>query len=222
MPYAQEHALLTWGGKIGTQEIWQCGTHWIPSSVSAQTWEAWRDQVGLVDIFTAIATWMSVTGTGGFAGAWTLSWVKLAVLKTDGEYLTEARMHSVASGIGSGHSLSGTPYSNTCAITLHSGRTLGKGNSNRFFAPPINAGVEAGTGTWSTSETTALLTRTKTMLKAVEGELGTVGRGMKLQILGQTGTGTERDVAQLRVGRVPDTQRRRRNALAEGYQIVSW
>jgi len=107
------------------------------------------------------------------------------------------------------------PYQCSMVLTLVAG-TRGKGRFGRLYLPPScqTVGID---GTVPLTEQTNLLTAGKQLLSDLSNLPG-LDAGAGIRIAGQTGTGgTLRTVDEVRVGKVYDTQRRRRRSLDEAY-----
>jgi len=218
--YAHESMYLTFGGYLPGPEIWQCGVHFIRQDdqpIVADTLSA----ISLDDIFTDLRDigWGGPTGTYQAATHTTLAWVKLAILKTDGNYKTEPKFLEktpVPGNTGSGLSWNQVAL----AVSLRSGQSLGYANNGRFYLPtpgyprPNNAvGI-------TSVEALALAKTVAHCFSNITGEVSTVNQAMKLAILSKHGVSKE--VKLFSVGRVPDTQRKRRNAIDELPVTVDW
>lgn len=146
--------------------------------------------------------------------------VKVAALDVDGHYLTDAVVRELPSPFG-GSGTTPHPQLSLC-MSLWSGSSIGKGNYGRMYLPhtclPLETGLPRSSQA-NASTLSALGSQFITDINAlVAGGLGTAGQVM---ILGKTGAGTRKPVSSVRIGRVTDTQRRRRDALIEDYQTTA-
>jgi len=108
------------------------------------------------------------------------------------------------------------PWQLTVACTLFTGG-LGKGRFGRFYLPSQYTAVGTD-GLISTTFQNNISVAVKDFLIAIKGHVDFPG-GNQLIVASQTPTeGRNRTVTALRIGRVVDTQRRRRRSLQETYQ----
>jgi hypothetical protein len=133
---------------------------------------------------------------------------------TDGRSTSEPLVSSQAA-IGGYYSTPQFPWQNSVAVTLDAGYPA-KGRFGRFYLPPQCLTIE-DTGLVNVTQATALRTGVAAMLNDLSNLAG-VDVGFGLAVIGRTGpAGTSRNVESVRVGRVVDTQRRRRRQVSENY-----
>lgn len=221
MAYASEQLYVTWGGTIGTAatgEVWQCGVHYAPITPSGVVGNPTQAQ--------ADALWNQLSGyhaatQAGIANAAKMTFVKVAHLDIQGEYTTDPVIsdHSaepVSGGVGVGTSIP----QGTVAVTMHSGTTFGKANYGRFYLPWASFSV-SDSGHIGSGQVGNLLTLTTNVFEACYTAVNTnsaSGGTLALTNMSQVGAGTNKRPTQWRIGDVVDTQRRRRNRIAENYQ----
>lgn len=140
-----------------------------------------------------------------------LDGVKVARIGTDGHYTGDAVI-APATDAKAG-TFAGMPPQISVVCTLFSGTSLGKGNYGRFYLP-YSGYTEVGTPYMSTTLTNLFLSAFQDYIQDIEAN---VPSGTGVTIMSQAGTGSAKDVSQVRCGRVIDTQRRRRSALDESY-----
>lgn len=212
MPYAREHLLVTFGGKIAGGDIWQCGWRFATASGVSLSWPSGGFLLG--PMYDAIKT--AYVGSFISSGA-TLEWIKLAWIKSDGNYAHDPIDYLGTATPGNVATLVSGPQDSMC-VSLWSGSTVGKGNHGRFYLPWNGVNVDRVTGRFVLSLIPPIVAHWKTAINAVKGQinndLGASGP-VNLVIMGAT---TYKPVTQVRIGDVMDTQRRRRNALDEIYQ----
>ena len=219
MPYAQEHLYLTWGGTAPGGEIWQTGCRWVcnepisdPGNFTAFSLEDIADDVS--------AAWTS--NSYGPSSDLLLRWVKAAWIGTDGAYQSEPRVHEFVTPVPGQDTTETlpTPLQVAVVVSLSSGQTLGKQNYGRMYWPAPAAGRLKNSAGWATAFPPAMATLMANTLVAINGELDTLPvTNWTLVIMGETGY---KPVTQIRVGSIPDTQRRRRNAAIETYSTVAY
>lgn len=145
--------------------------------------------------------------------------LKAAGLQTDGTYAYDAITRPISPLTGGGSNV--LPQASV-VLSLRSGSALGKGNYGRMFIP--HSRLQQNAGAFGASETAAAAFAAKgaTFITGVNSALDAGGSGLSVRIMGQTGgVGTAKEVTQVAVGRITDTQRRRRNALPEQYSFAS-
>jgi len=217
--YTSEHYLLTFGGGLLGGEEWQCGLRFRQTGGgSSPSEQIDNSSISLSDIYDDIAALISNTSQG-FPAATSLNWVKLAAIKTDGYYATDPQIHSPATP-AVGASVAFVPNQIAMVASLWTGVSLGTGNRGRIYlpAPAQDVGTD---GRWVLSLATGLVTRVRDMINAVNGEISTIAVPTEPAIMASVTAhqaGSEKAVTTVRIGRVPDTQRRRRTDLDEDYQ----
>nr|CRY96555.1 hypothetical protein [uncultured prokaryote] len=142
--------------------------------------------------------------------------VKVAPIKVDGHYAGEPFL-TPALNPAVGVNPTVVPQA-SIALTTWTGSTLGKGNYGRMFLP--HSGVpDASTPLLSTTLAGNVADAFATFITAInaipDGGVATI---MSQPSLITTWPGSAKPVTQVRVGRVVDTQRRRRASLDESYQ----
>lgn len=202
MPFPRAHLYLTWGGTAWLDgEIWQCGVR--------------IDRPGLPDQ----ATFESLEPTiiefhqspGLISSNVKLSWIKLAPIGTDGRYPEDGEamlndLDPVVSG-----AFGGTAYAQiACKVTLRTARRRGRAHVGGFYLPA--PGMTPDGQGFATSYATNASIVAAAMLDDVAATLAA-----PVVIGSALGAGRLEPVTAVVVGNVPDTQRRRRNALPETY-----
>lgn len=225
--YAQQQIYLTWGGTMPAlagqtgKEVWQCGVRFSAIG-GAGSPSAGFQAFSLDDVAADIQAWYQNSNMH-IASDVQLSWVKAALLRVDGVYAEDARIFSYLPALqGGGGSAALTPLQCSLVVTLASGQTTGRANYGRFYLPPMSVVRDYGQGTISSSYTAQIASQTTAMLQAVDGEISTLEHDWQLSIMSSLGNGLTKPVAEIRVGNVMDTQRRRRNAIDESYSITAY
>jgi len=218
MPYPRQHYYLTWGGTLCQDEIWQNGCHFVPNQTATINKAAF-DEISLPDIFDDISTWF-VSGpahlgpASGIGAQAHLNWVRLAAKDVDGHDIWESRVHYAQAPSIPVPTSTHAPQV-TYVVTLWSGENLRRANYGRFYVPmPISA-WDYVNGRMDQPYCDNLATAAKNMLHAIEGEVDTAITPAQLGLISKVGAGEWKPVAKIAVGRVLDTQRRRRNKLDE-------
>lgn len=216
--YPAQPLTLTWGGQIGNTgagaDIWQCGLH-LGFEADAST-PVRPGEAALGELYTdAIEPFHSRANTYIQRGA-VLSWAKIVTSKVDGKYLTEPVTWNGTGTPGQVNDDNGAPQ-DSIVITLWTGAALGKGNYGRFYLPWNGKAAEGNTGRISVTARDNIADSALTFIRAVNSWAAAQESGLEVLIYGSTGAGTKKRPVQLRVGDVVDTQRRRRNRIAENY-----
>jgi hypothetical protein len=141
--------------------------------------------------------------------------VKLNMVNTAGHYATDSTYQQIVSPVSGGASVAaGSPNQMALAISLTTDVTRGPAHRGRFFIPMPQVALDPSLGTVSTTDATAIKTRTTTLLTA----LNAVNANYKVAVFSRkAGNPAHRDVLGIQVGRVLDTQRRRRRKIAEAW-----
>lgn len=206
-------ARLNFGGRMSGGEEWSCSIMFAAVAESTPI-------VATADGFKpALSTWFAAPNSWMHKGA-ELDYVKFnRINRVTGKYVsTGTSVESVFSPsvVTSGTGVY-TPNQLTQVITLHSDLTRGRASKGRFY-PPNSAmndsmNITATDGRMSTGKTMDMATTSEDLLIALKA----AGEGYVPVVwshLAQVAHAVER----VSVGRVVDTQRRRRSSLAEDRQ----
>lgn len=227
MAYDRESYYLTWGGTLFLAEQWQCGLKFGPGLGTSIT-EPVFNLIGLTDIWDDLVTWFQSGNSGAQIGsAAKLTWVKLAVLKTDGQYKFEPRLYEGPAPVAPPVTTT-YPAQVAYCVSLWSGQTLGRANHGRFYVPVPSAIVgQASDGLLTAAQANQMRDAAKTMITAVAGEIDTIDIPTMPMIMSKLSSapdpnapGVSKVIEEIGVGRVLDTQRRRRNHLNESMNYI--
>lgn len=222
MPVPQ-HALLAFGGTLNGAEEWTNTLRMVPNS--GIDWDGLEDVVeDLLD--QAVTDLSAFFATSSFATALKLTWVKLNLIDTDGTYRNKALTHrrDLATAV-SGTATQSHPPQVSLVATLLTDAQRGIASKGRIYLAGLaqNATqVGATDGLIAASQATAYATQVATLITNLnnwEG-LDAVAGGLDVSIVSDGGRSlvpTERKVTAVKVGRVLDTQQRRRRDFAESY-----
>jgi len=219
MVYPVEHYYLSFGGTLCQDEIWQCGLHFAPSS-GEDIFSGAFEEVDVGDCFDHIAQWATRwdahAGPGSaFSKQTSLEWARLAVKGRDGldkfpsrRYIPDVYVAGTAT----------TPHAPQVAyaVTLWSGLKQRRANWGRFYVPMPVPAWDYQNGRMDQAYCDNLATAAKEMINAVGGEVSTVGVDTYPCIISKVGAGEVKRIEKIGVGRVLDTQQRRRRKLTEG------
>jgi hypothetical protein len=209
-PFDTAHLYVQWGGKLPGGEQWSCG------------FRMWRadgsDDADAVTNLTRVGAAISAfhsRATTGISNRALLSFVKCNAITVTGHYVGSGTNQTVFPDIAGGaNTNSGVvpPNQIALAVSLTTGFSRGAAHRGRFFLPlPMSDTGYDGLAT--VNFTDAVKTSCDQLLTAVNA-----GGGEQMVIMSRkAGAPGHRFVTGFQVGRVLDTQRRRRGSLAENY-----
>ena len=204
------HLYVQWGGKLPGGESWSCGLRMR------------KKTAGAVDSGSALLTGVGaalVAFHGGdssyISNLAKLSFVKVNAIGVDGKYAGDGTVQATYADVPGGFS-GAQRYPNQVAwtISLLTGYSRGAAHKGRFYVPlPVcnldtDGRVTTGAADGMHTACTGLLSN----LNAVNADYEVTVFSRK------AGGGGHRKVTSVGVGRVLDTQRRRRRQLIEDYR----
>lgn len=220
-----EHWLLAWGGTLHGTEIWSNSLRMVPNTgaaVSSEDAEAF-----LADFQTDVTTFF---GTGVFHNQCKVEWAKFNKIGSDGRYASDSESNTrVFAAAVPGTGTGGFPPQISCAVTLLTDADRGLASKGRFFLAGLASDTNAfdlPSGRLSTGRRDLIKTSVTAFLDNVNNMPGldsSMG-GFDVHIVSQGNAfrnGVARKVTGIKVGRVLDTQRRRRNNLVEDYGSIA-
>lgn len=224
--YDRRHVVIQWGGSLPGGEIWtnmmraggsQTGesSPVFPTHEDLAAWCAGH-------IKDALKTWHQSVGAYIGAGC-KLEWVKVNAVGMNGRYLdpnTIEYFYPAPLG-GAGQATDQHPNQIALAISLTTGLSRGPAHRGRFYMPMPVAKPDPTTGLIPTGTAQAAATAAAEMIVAVADTPGIDATTTPFRVLvmsRKTGAPATNVVTGVEVGRVLDTQRRRRVALGEDYQ----
>lgn len=218
MPYALPLTHVRLEGTLGTttvdSEVWSFGFY-VSGALLPEGYD-----VALPGIWDAAAAYIlgASSPEATFSPDVFLTEVMAASVQADGRLqagyysrYAEARVQGTSSARG--------PWQVCSAVTLDAGKPAA-GRFNRFYPPPQSQAVTGGIITAATALARANAART--LVNAVASALEAVGTDAHDGVVASERFGSNRAIADVKVGRVPDTQRRRRNNLLEEYASVAY
>lgn len=214
MSYTAPHKLLTISGALftGTLERWSFGMRFLENSGITPPTQAMVDAT-----VTPLTTFWSSAVTIGQLHS--LDTAKLAQIGTDGKYPPGhvPSIHTFSPALfPPGTNGTGLPGQVSMAVGFTTSQPRGRAHAGRIYLPPTSMMVGSD-GRWTTTQAIGAANAVRTLVNALNG---ITGMGF-LTVMSDLGTGTSWNVTGIRVGRVPDTIRRRRRQLVEGYQSVA-
>jgi hypothetical protein len=223
MPYLP-HALLTFGGSWTdpeiNEEIWVTGcrftSDWGNSAGAGAPSEAWQDTAN--EASTKLATFFASTH---FSNKCSLEWVKFNPIGADGKYQSGnfTFVNYLTPPLTGTQTQQLLPLQNTRVVTLRTPFARGLASRGRMFLPGVTGGQIGSTnGLMTSSYAVSLATAVRDLLVSLRtwssgypGVPAVASQGLA----GGAGPGITMPVTSVEVGRVVDTQRRRRNKLSE-------
>jgi hypothetical protein len=166
-----------------------------------------------------------VSGSAGSTMKWAdyslIKTVRIAAVGVDGLEIGDAKIYEDPAPAPGGDPLI-VPQ---CSVvgSLRSGLSTGAANFGRMYFPHTQLGPQTGSPRASGAQATAAVGSFETFISTVESNVNgqlTLGTLEAFIMTQKTGFASKR-VAQVAVGRVNDTQRRRRNQLVEEYAFAT-
>lgn len=141
---------------------------------------------------------------------------KVAALSVNGLYLGEAVEAQAGAAFAGAEATNGCAQ-NSVVLSLRSAFTIGSANYGRMYLPHV-APLRTTTSPYiASSSVSAIATAARVFLDAQNNAFNTGAEPGAISIMSSVGAGFSRAVTRVGVGRVCDTQRRRRNRLTEQY-----
>lgn len=207
-PFNGPHLYCQWGGTLPGGEEWSNGIRFAPTPGFTAVYESAMHTA----VSTAIEAFHSRGGTL-ISNRAILTFVKLNLIKADGTYAENVTHEHVSANIPGGSS-AGTPPNQVClAISLLTGVSRGPAHRGRFYMP-LPASSVAADGLIPAGDAANVQASATTLLTA----LNAASAHYNVAVFSRkAGAASDRVVTSVAVGRVLDTQRRRRNKLPESY-----
>lgn len=218
------HILLQWGGKLAGGEEWSNSMRMANDATGdvSSNFPDWDTLQGWVDGYMADAVqafWESTT----IHTTAKLSFLKANIVKMDGHYLDQRTHEHTFPDLPGGSNSPQYPNQVALAVSLTTDYTRGPAHRGRFYVPVPAAPLEAATGLITDTSATTFANSAAALVIALSDTPG-VDALWRLNVcvmsraVGKAATNKVRGVA---VGRVLDTQRRRRNAIQEDYHEIA-
>jgi hypothetical protein len=221
VPFDRRHIQVSWQFAInGTDEVADTSLHVANINPLLNLVDAFAaiDDDEFTDLFNAYIA-MMIGGDVQWASYSRLTSVKAALVDTAGHYVTEPKSRSFsASNAGTIQEI--LPQS-TVVLSLRSGLTLGQANYGRMYLPHTKLPLVDGTPRSSTANAAGLAVDAASFISSVGSTASGWLAGNDVYNMSKLGAGTSKLVTKVGVGRVVDTQRRRRNKLEEDTQFDS-
>lgn len=203
------HYYLQWGGKLPGGDDWSCGLRLAYGSGGFST----ISSANVDAICEKVHAFHQSTGAQIGSGA-LLSFAKLNPIDIHGHYQTDPSHEKVYADLPGGGGTQVYPNQVAIAVTLVTGLTRGPAHKGRFFLPLPTLGLGTD-GLVSAANATTLSTAADGFIS----NINTVDTNWKVAVFSRkAGAPAHRLVTGCDVGRVLDTQRRRRRKLGEDYR----
>jgi len=208
-PFDARHFYVQWGGKLPGGEEWSCGFRMLNTGAHNQA----DGPNLLIGIGAALAAYHARPQTQISDNA-KLSFVKVNSIELDGHYTLETTNEATYADIAGGGTGNNVPNQMAWAVSLTTGFSRGTAHRGRFYLP-LPVALPEDNGVISEAEADVLRISTQTMRTDVNAVLAGYGMAVMSRKVPTPG---HRAVTGIEVGRVLDTQRRRRRSLVENYQ----
>lgn len=209
-PYDQRHMYLQWGGALPGGEQWSCGLRLRAKAGVTPV----NDPALLTSLQQVVNNFHGRTTTN-ISGRATLTFCKLNLIGLDGRYVEDMTYeHQYAAGAIGGGNISLTPPNQVAlAVSLRTAFARGPAHAGRIYLPlpTITVGSDG-----------LIPVATRDLVKASADqfitELRNAATNYEPAIFSRKASGPmSRVITTTRVGRVLDTQRRRRRNMVESY-----
>lgn len=203
------HMYVQFGGKLPGNEEWSCGFRLVND-----TNYNINDGDNLLPTLTTIISDFHARPNSLLSPRAKLSFVKCNPILVNGRYAKDTTNEQIVADIGGGQNASLTPANQIAiVVSLTTGVSRGPAHRGRVYLP-LPAIQLADDGRMSEGEAGALRASFQTMLTSIAG----IGTGYSVAVMSRkAGAPAHRLVTGCQVGRVLDTQRRRRRSLIEAY-----
>lgn len=208
-PFDSTHLYVQWGGKLPGNEQWSCGFRMWKAGGSTEA----DANAKLVSVGAALVAFHQRPDSHIDVGA-KLSFVKVNAIGVDGHYQGSGTVQALYADVGGGGT-AGVKNVNQVAwaVSLTTGFSRGPAHRGRWFNPLPDCGPD-DQGQVGGSYATLLANSAKTLRDNVN-----VGGSEVMVVMSRkAGAPGHRAVTGFSVGRILDTQRRRRGALIEDYR----
>lgn len=204
---------LAFGGRL-YGDIWTSSLH-----LNGEIGGPVIGTTALDDVAKDIQKWyLAINATTGS----TLDWVKLNEIDPlSRTYVSKTEtVEKLLTPAVAGDGGDAIPAQMTMCVSLLTAAKRGPASRGRFYPPPTTVCTQVDYQTGQIGRTTldAMLTPTAQLIRDLNDWPGVDGAGAEVVVLGAGGA--MRSVEKIAIGSVPDTQRRRRNALKETYYPV--
>lgn len=226
MPYDRRHVVIQWGGTLPGGEIWsnmvRGGSTQTGPSASVPTHQELIDWLN-GEMKDEVSAYHARSSTLTHSSA-KLAWVKANVVGMDGRYVEQTtNEYRYPTPIAGTLSSNLHPNQVCLVVSLTTAFKRGLAHRGRYYLPLPAPAIGSTTGTISTSDALGVATSTKTFIEALADTPGLDNLiPFKVLVMSKRGAGgATNPVTGVEVGVVLDTQRRRRAAMLEAYQVAT-
>lgn len=209
-PYDQRHFYLQWGGTLPGAEEWSCGLR-----LRGAPGVTLNNDPALLTSLAGVVSAYHARATTAISGRAVLTFCKLNLIETDGTYVEDMTYeHVYAGGISGGGNISLTPPNQVAnVVSLRTAFARGPAHAGRFYLPlpAITVGTDG-------LIPTAVRDGVKASSDTFIADLNNAAPNADVAVFSRkAGSPMNRLVTTTKVGRVLDTQRRRRRSMVEAY-----
>lgn len=222
MTFDRTHLLVVWGGTLPGGEIWSNSLRMAGSEtgenpagiMTSGDLQTWLDG----ELKGEVSVWHQSTSSRIHSSC-KLTYVKANYIKPDGHYY-DINTHEYVYPTPLPGAVSTPTYPNqvALAVSLTTGRDRGYAHRGRFYSPMPGLDVAAD-GLVSIALATNVAAAAKTFIESLSDipgpDLGV--SDLNVVVMSAAGAGHTHPVTGVEIGRVLDTQRRRRQELKEAY-----
>jgi len=206
-PFSAEHMYVQWGGKLPGGEEWSNGLRLRGSNPIFPAADAQSLLPGLV---TALSAYHARATTLVHASA-KLSYVKCNAIGVDGHYSSQITYETVVADVAGGSTSQCPPNQVTMVVSWLTAFSRGPGHRGRMYVPLTATNLDTD-GSVFAANVTGAKTSANTLLTAINA----INPDFKAAVFSRkAGAATSNDITTASVGRILDTQRRRRRSLLE-------
>lgn len=205
---------LTFGGSIyADKDIWSNSINFGATNVDVvpSEWVYYKNV--LPTIAPAIEAFFKTTGM--ISSKCTLEWIKLAYIGEDGKYLEDAVVYDYETAV-TGQASGSVEAQRSLALTFGSGKNRGAGRFGRIYIP-MYAQTVGTDGYISVPNANAIVAAGATLLRALTTAFKDINPGTEeiTPIVLSDKTEINNPINRVRIGRLVDTMRSRRNKIKE-------
>jgi hypothetical protein len=210
-----DHYLASWGGPLGSGEIWQNNLRFISDQVLGPS----EQQEMAAEFKTALLAASSSPGLG-YSSRAQLDHVKFNRIGPDGKYVSQSQTNQVTfTPVSMSASTSSMPNSVALVVSFTTQFARGPGSKARIYIPAPTISPAATTGRVPAATCLAVAQAWAGFLNDINVQGGLLA-GFDLEASAVSSIGDKKGrISGVKVGDVPDTQRRRRNAYVESYSV---
>lgn len=208
-PFDAPHYYIQWGGKLPGNESWSCGLRMSSEDPALTNSTALALNIGNVVRNFHINALAHINPNA------LLSFVKFNGISIDGTYASDETFETIYADVpGGGASTPVYPNQIALAVSLTTGFSRGAAHRGRFYLPSPSIEVETD-GLILAADAVQVGTAVDSLIVA----LNALDAGMATAVFSRKlGAAAHRRITGNEVGRVLDTQRRRRRSLVEDYR----